>query len=415
MKRQMIRLLALLLAMALLLAGCMDNASDTPDLENSTPHPEGSPGPDYPWLADHSPIPEQRTGIKREGISGYPHGFECTDIGVYFIAGSPGNDGDWLYYGDHGSDTIIKLCGRPDCGHNGRDCNAYFQSACSIVCYGGYLYVAAGAFGAGTQLIRMNLDGTNRVAVLESTTIEGKPYGGEGSPTLCNGMFFVSKYYPGSEGGTWDHYYYKLDGSIEQLEPTLMGNIYGSDGDYLIVSGGAGGDFEKFGGDGRYLWDPNNSEREPLYLTDQMGLGHYGAEDAYYIRDSVIYHLNYAEGQEEILLNTGLEGTGNLACFPDCFVVSIRPAGDDPEETVHTTLHFYNWDFEHLGQVELEYTSMRITDYWNYIVGETAERIILTNSLTTPRYYIEKSDFGTGHIEIHEYNMPDVDWGEIGG
>ena len=27
--------------------------------------------------------------------------------------------------------------------------------------------------------------------------------------------------------------------------------------------------------------------------------------------------------------------------------------------------------------------------------------------------YVDKADFGTGHIELHEFNMPDMDWDAI--
>ena len=65
----------------------------------------------------------------------------------------------FLLYGDHGSDTLVKLCGRPDCDHTGQDCNAYFPQSGSSVCYyDGYLYVTT--IGGGAKLYRMNPDGS---------------------------------------------------------------------------------------------------------------------------------------------------------------------------------------------------------------------------------------------------------------
>lgn len=402
MKKKQILIFALILALSAALCGC---GSDTPGIETPS-YPEETFRPDY---EGHSPIPNQRTGLLRQGITGYAHGSECTDTGIYFMADVPGESGRYLFYGDHGSDTMIKLCGRPDCDHKSADCNAYFSSGTSISYYNGYLYVA-GVDG----LVRLNLNGTDRVTIV-STDIEGKTYRGTAGALLWNGIFTVDKFYLDESGQErTDSYYYKLDGSMEKLELTTKGVAIGNDGSHFIVSRGSGGDFWKFGGGGVYLWEPDSKEL-PQYLTDEKGDGYYGAEDAYYIRDGVIYHLNYAGGQERILLNTGLEGYENLSCFPDCLVVSIRPFEQEGERpTAHNTwLYFYNWDFELLGQVELTHTRGKASSDWSFIVGETAERVILSDGYTTPRYYIEKSDFGTGHIEIHEYNMPDVDWSEI--
>ena len=41
-------------------------------------------------------------------------------------------DGFWLLYSEHGSDSVIKLCGRPDCQHNNSDCNAFFPIGINI-------------------------------------------------------------------------------------------------------------------------------------------------------------------------------------------------------------------------------------------------------------------------------------------
>ncbi|MDE7280801.1 MAG: hypothetical protein K2N36_03560, partial [Ruminiclostridium sp.] len=111
-----------------------------------------------PEPPSNSPIPNLRTGMgtARQGIK--TTGFECTDTGSYFMCNVGSNS--WLLYADHGSDTVIKLCGRPDCNHSDNDCNAYFGSATDICYYDGFLYTYD--IGSG-DILRMNLDGTERV------------------------------------------------------------------------------------------------------------------------------------------------------------------------------------------------------------------------------------------------------------
>ncbi len=88
-------------------------------------------------------------------------------------------------------------------------------------------------------------------------------------------------------------------------------------------------------------------------------------------------------------------------CLPDCMVVSEKA-----REYKEKMLLFYDWDLNSLGSMKLDYDFDE--SIFGPICGETPERIFLTdNNMLTPRYYINKSDFGTGNIEIHPLNMPD--------
>ena len=69
-----------------------------------------------------------RTGGKRDILNLTSNEFECTDDGAYFTTFGlyayvdlEGSLQTWpcsnFFYLDHGSDTVIKLCGRPDCTH----------------------------------------------------------------------------------------------------------------------------------------------------------------------------------------------------------------------------------------------------------------------------------------------------------
>ena len=84
--------------------------------------------------------------------------------------------------------------------------------------------------------------------------------------------------------------------------------------------------------------------------------------------------------------------------------------------TTKPMLYFYNWDFELIGQCDLEallQDEERLGIYaQNIICGETADRIYLsTRLLSVPEYYIEKADFENGSISLHplKYNSVDLD------
>ena len=93
-----------------------------------------------------------RTSVYRKDGSLGGREYECTDNGVYFLTlgfsaeySGYGYDivAPYLFYSDHDSNQMIKLCGRPDCEHNTTDCNAALLHGLNGICYyDGYLYYA---------------------------------------------------------------------------------------------------------------------------------------------------------------------------------------------------------------------------------------------------------------------------------
>lgn len=380
------RISALILAAALLLTACA--APEPPDQADGQIQ--------YDWMAGESPVSPLRTGIKRQGIYSLENSFECTEHGVYFMYSLP-SGGSCILYGDHGSDTLIKLCGRPDCMHEDASCDAYFFGGVNICYDGGSLYVTTGASFAA-ELIRMGPDGTERVRVMDTAAVNASGgYTGMMAPMVWNGVFTFSPYKLDEAGNmVADTYYYKLDGSIEAPEMADMNMGLFNDGTHFLV--------EKLTGDNVsqvWLWDPETNET--TYLTDGVGMGYYGTEAVYYARDGGVYCKTYATGEEELLFDSGLDGDYRLICFPDCMVLaSLEDSGSaDPN------LYIYNWAYEPVATVELDYSFTYRPA--SLIVGETPERIILSDSQERlPRYYIEKAEFGAGNVNIHEYSMPDM-------
>ena len=171
------RMFALLLT-AVLLTGCGINT--VPDVTEPTKQQLANvPAEEmiaYEWIDGESPVPNRRVGLKRQNLSSVESG-----TATYFLY-NPGfilnvtPPSPWILYMDHGSDTVIKLCGRPDCSHDTTDCNAYVECGEFLSFYDGYLYIfscpSVSSDNGRTwedqcKLLRMDPDGFNRTEVYD--------------------------------------------------------------------------------------------------------------------------------------------------------------------------------------------------------------------------------------------------------
>ncbi len=309
--------------------------------------------------------------------------------------------GDWLLYSDYGSDTVIKLCGRPDCTHSDKDCNAYFPSGVNICYYDGFLYTYEYDHDTNTRgVVRMNLDGSERLLVFDlGTFMEERGCRNLFGSEISNGIFSFGLVKLDDEGNQMaTSYYYKLDGSMkEPAEASVPVALFRTDGDVFFGRIGYDAEGEQF----IYgTWDPDtNTPAEKFRCSEEIGTGYLGSEAYYSIRDGILYAYTYETGSERALFDTGLRGNYDLSCFPDTLVVSDYSADYHLEDV---TLHFYDWNFTDLGSVHIDFS---LADgLVGVICGETPERFMLADALDCmPRYYIEKSDLGTGNIPVHAY------------
>ena len=379
------------------LVGC-SNSNALPDTSSESSEPS------------NCPISTMRTGTERQGIKTYGNSFECTETGLYFMC----NVGEeaWLLYADHDSDTVIKLCGRPDCDHTGSDCNAYFDNAIGVCYYNGFLYTYdSKSMQSGGDLIRMNLDGTERVTVYNTSSFaQANGYKSVGQPKIFNGVLFLAFNKIDENGETIsDGGYYKLDGSMNEPKiDTFWELTMKADGESFI--GVVDSDKESkllvYG-----IWEPEKGAVAELFRSENMHTrGYIGTKAEYYIEDGIIIENNYDEGKKE-LVDTGLKGNYQLVCFPDCMVAYEYLSDEELQQGVtlnEATFHFYDWNYNDLGSVKTNYPFDETILATGLICGETPDRIFLTdNFYYIPRYYINKSDFGTGNIEIHPLTMPD--------
>ena len=408
-------------------------------------------------------ISGRRTGIIRQGISGQFKSYECTDDQVYFMVNVDGRS--ILYSMKHDENVLQPLCGEIGCEHTDETCSAWYGINGNICYYEENLFVSS-----GTKLYRMNLDGTDRGVVFDIETEEEIMKIGSDAITnqkLWNGIwtFELSSILPSSDAplrmmwtdlhywkGTPVTFFYKLDESMSY--PQEMSWISGETGGVPVALYNDGAEFLMLGRgrdeehQGFYLhtWKPNGNTFQwfadvtnswvPEYGTvlgkslysdteigppwgnwsEAYGEGYWGKDRAFYLQtrgekprvdNNLICELNYASGKSTVLVDTGLEGSYRLCCFPDCLVLvetmnNFNHVPDAPR------MQIYNWKMELLadGQLPVELSVLP----QDMICGETANRIYLAEGfIGVPEYYIEKDELKSGEITLHELTYEGLD------
>jgi hypothetical protein len=349
-----------------------------------------------------------RTGIYEQGLSGSGNFMEVTETGVYFLCDF-GSGRSYLLYGDHDSDSLVKLCARPDCLHNDRNCNAYFENGSNVYSDGNSLYVGE-HMGTTIKAYRLDLDGGNRTLVMDSSAVK-EGYRNGGNIRIRNGVFFFSLGKVTNGDTDYSEFYWTLDGSMEQ--PELVPEGYNSsydDGRSIIMVGPGKNDGRSESG--RYLWD--SSENSVQWIADQPEnyYGYVSTLGIYYMDDGVLYRKNAESESIDTLFDTGLKGDYEIEAFTDYFIIRDTvlwwKEGREEASLSSQTLRFYNWDYESLGECVIDYPVAGSSMYEKVIAGESESRIYLAARATgIPEYYIDKSDIGTGSIVIHPLELPE--------
>ena len=395
-------LVLMLIVLCIILTGCRSDAT----AQDTTRKPDVEPVATYDWMAGESPVANKRMGVERYGL-GLVYNAVSPE-GVYFMQESFNSKDAYICYVDHGSNTMVKLCGRPDCSHNTSDCNAYVYEGSYLSYYGGYLYAISDSNSQSEEqckLIRMDPDGSNRVTVLDMSEFAKEKGGDFASCELITEgvvLFYTGAYETQFGGGTvsvrpkvMDYYLYRLydptEGPVLQKTRGVMHNC----GDVVLSISAE----TKNGGE-YALYKVDLETDTATYLTDHPGVaGFYGEKEGYYFRNGAICRFTYATQKEEIMVQTDLEGDYGLNAFPDCLVVSHT--GFEPGDK---TYYFYNWAFELVDTVTVPYSPSVGLDM--LLVAETSERFFLGDSyLGMPKYYINKAELGTGNAEVHKFQF----------
>ena len=358
--------------------------------------------------ADTGSISSRREGIHRESLP-FSGRFAASENGVYSlnpIDPPNANSQTVLFYTDYGSDTAVRVCSRPDCTHNDESCDAVLQEADIITFYNEHLYYSEvtvrsdSDYRFSLKVIRVDPDGRNRICVMDTQKYAQFDNGDFGYPDFSDGMFFFKFFWLDEDGAEQvQTYYYRLDGSLSELQPVDVPLLFGTDGDKTFFYDPE----EKV----EYsVWNPEEMSLTPLFTLDPEASCYMAEENAYILTDNTIYRKDYETGEETLLFDTGLTGTHRMRCFPDCIVVMDGIAYDGSEpEIEQQTLRFYSWDFEPLGEIVLDFTIMG--GYASPIAAETPDKLLVRVDHTyLPWYYIDKAEFGTGNITLHEFKLP---------
>ena len=333
-----------------------------------------------------SPISGIRTGIKRQCITSVDNSFECIDEGAYFMCSM--SDGSWLLYADHDTNSLVKLCSLENCTHDTVDCDAWFGNATNICFYDGFLYTVVDM----TKLYRISPEGSGRSFVMDAMDVDGH-YDGCMTPTVWAGVFSWFLTYQEDGLTKADAYYYKLDGSMDGPAVMHSGYFGGNDGVEFVMNTFM--DDQGNSGAFMYGWEPDTNARTFLADRTQYQYGYWGIDASYVYRDGQILKL-LSDATETVVFDTGLTGTCRPLFFPDCIVLI--------QQKEVPVLRIYDWEGRLLGSLELD-IPLEIAPEM-VVCGETDQRIMLTGKANfLPEYYIEKSDFGTGSIALHAYNL----------
>ena len=224
--RKILSLILIAMLLLGLLCGCGTQQNSTSDNSKNE--------------ADTGSISSRREGIHRESLP-FPGRFAASEDGVYSLnpVDRPNaNSQTVLFYTDYGSDSAVRVCSRPDCAHNDESCDAVLQDASIITFYNGYLYYSEVSIRSDSdyrlslKVIRVDPDGRNRICVMDTQKYAQFDNGDFGYPDFSDGMFFF-KFFWLDEGGAEQvqTYYYKLDGSLSELQPVDVPLLFGTDGD----------------------------------------------------------------------------------------------------------------------------------------------------------------------------------------
>ena len=380
----------------------------------------------------NSPVPANRVSVKRYGESSIVQ----SENGIYAVAQARVNDGsetvgtssvygDFVLYCDKDSDEFVFLCGRADCAHNDENCDAYLGNILRPIGYykGRLFYLEMPVPGSNSafMLCCMDADGRNKQELTPIYSKDDDIVKGAGSVYFTDGYFQIGLHTLDKDGNIQVNMRYcslddpaiPVDTAMEKKHPGAgAGMISASNGDTIFVLDYLEGD-QTLSEKGTklyeyvYAWDPASNTLEPVGDRKNQVSGYFDKSGGYYIEDGVIRQWDYKAKEGKDLLDTGIRGDLLLNCYPDCLVVSETGSAAETTDTI--SLWFYDWNFKLVGECKVSFKEARW--YPIVVMSETENRIILGDPARSdlPIWYIEKSDFGTGTITLHEYHYPEMD------
>lgn len=342
-------------------------------------------------------------------------GFVETPDGYYYMQmkDDANLSGGFFYFCPRGGDSFRPLCGKPNCMHADKDCNAFVRGGHSTFgYYNGALYAVD---WLRMEVIKMNLDGTDHqvVATIDDPKYRECSYQGTFHHGYLFIFFYASDDLPMEE--QTDHLvvlnlsdYSQKEIATEFLSTANLELPECYYGDKLYMAGS---------GDKTQTYENYNIYKEKLFEIDagtgevrpilQQPIG------AMYATDSTLYYfqpdfeaMGYGPGDivpgfRELDVETGTVKECGLpvedalwARYDEDYIYALSDThhnGEDQEES--QTLYILSRNYELLDQFELE-NGLQLRTV-------ASDRIYIRCGYTVSiSYYLEKSQIGSGNLQL---------------
>jgi hypothetical protein len=382
----MIKKISILLII-LLIAGCLASCNKSSPSE-SNPINTGNESSSIGKLNTDSLKPESYYTSFKQGIT--IGKYLETPYGTYYCS----FDG-YLYYSEKGNTKYIRLCNKPDCNHNSKDCNSYIGTT-PIGYYDSKIY-----YKVWNNIYCMDMDGSNHKTV--KTLYEGYD---NNFGIFHDGYYYYIITKGGCLGaiGNDDNNFYRVKVDDDSKPEIVLTNdailkislfMIDEDNIYIIAK------------------IPDNSKFVSLYSYSTISKSWselsdaFGGPSAYYIIDDTGYCYINNKGFYEIDIDTKqmkqmkaleFENEGICSALYCSDYIYLIHYTSDPCDFLNQILYIYDWDYNLIDSVEFD----KVYGVGGF-VGDVDGYIIFTSNFhEKPDYYIDKSEIGTGSLMFHK-------------
>ena len=231
--------------------------------------------------------------------------FAMTEDGIYYFVD------EYLKFYDFSSKKKVTVCNKPNCKHDNKECNAYFETSVAekgymdtttIIYYEGYLYMAGCDDDGKVYLYRISKDGSSREKYMQLYGANFTDVGRQGETEDFSRTWIVPNivirngyvYYMFTSDDTCSGLMRKKLGSdkveyVVKAKDDMHFQAYRfvSNGDYLLFQVGVYN--EDYTNMDAALYALNDTTDEIVKLVDDF-------QGRYYMRDDCMYYLKYREG-----------------------------------------------------------------------------------------------------------------------
>ena len=330
--------------------------------------------------------------------------FAETELGCYCLGGG------FLYFAPAGSTEFQLLCSRPDCAHTDENCNAYAGEGFTY--YNGNLYaVCSGINSDGFpqfQVVQISPDGSSHEHIGCFQTVD-YPDGSTRGPRLftlhgkCAYYTIVSNH-PGASG--YESHIFRMDVTTgkstelpvsEESARCTGGYYFQFDGEkwYFVTS-----QVLEDGSESCYLACVDMEAGAYTLVAEGDCFNRYVVEDgiiSYFQPGQGFCQLDTASGEDQCILP---QGDGEAWCISTAHYDRDRvycTASTMTDQGKTWCLQIYDRDYNLIDQVAYSAGLSYLTATQDYILFGRAPE---TGTGLIPAAYINKSDIGSGNLEL---------------